>query len=298
MFARSFQNGNQVMSEVTLVGLGAMGSAIARALIDKGCDLTVWNRSADKTKALVELGANAAETLQQAIEASPVILICIHGYAAARSLLDNSEISSLLAGRSIVQMSTGTPAQARATEEWVNAQGGRYLDCSITAYPQSVGKPEGQLLVSGARDIYDDCARYIDHLGGDIRYLGSKIGAAAALDLAVISRLVVNTVGIIYGAHICESEGLSLRHFADMYPEGDRGRSLAETIEKSDFDDNISATVGTSIVCVSAIQSLANDSEINAELPDFLLGLYQRAAAAGCLKQDNASLIKVFRNTR
>jgi hypothetical protein len=80
-----------------------------------------------------------------------------------------------------------------------------------------------------------------------------------------------------------------------MYPAGDRGRSLAETIENSDFDDNISATVGTSIECISAIQGLANDSEINAELPNFLLGLYQRAAAAGCLKQDNASLIKVFR---
>ena len=286
------------MSELTVIGLGAMGSAIARTLIDNQCDLTVWNRSPEKAKKIVELGASSAETLKQAIESSPRILFCIHGYAATRSLLDDPEIISLLSGRTIIQMSTGTPAEARAAEAWVNEQGGHYLDCSIMVYPESIGKTEGQLLVSGSQENYDGCAPYIKNLGGDIRYLGSSIGAAAALDLAAVTRLVVNTVGVVYGAHLCESEGLPLQYFADMYPEGDRAHSLAMTIDKAKFDDNISATVGTSIEVVSAIQSLAVDLGINTELPDFVLGLYERAAAAGYLKQDNASLIKVFRSAR
>jgi 3-hydroxyisobutyrate dehydrogenase-like beta-hydroxyacid dehydrogenase len=284
------------MSELTVLGLGAMGSAIARTLIDKQCDLTVWNRSFEKAKGFAELRTRSTETLKQAIESSPRILICIHGYAATRLMLDDPEIIPLLSGRTIIQMSTGTPAEAREAEAWVNEQGGHYLDCSIMVYPETVGKTEAQLLVSGPQEIYHECARYIKHLGGDIHYLGSKIGAAAALDLAVVTRLVVNTVGIVYGAHICESEGLPLQHFADMYPEGDRGHSLAMTIDQAEFEENISATVGTSIEVVSAIQSLAVDLGINTELPDFILGLYKRAAAAGCLKQDNASLIKVFRS--
>ncbi len=284
------------MSELTVLGLGAMGSAIARTLIDKQCDLTVWNRSSGKAKGIPELRTRSTETLKQAIESSPRILICIHGYAATRLMLDDPEIIPLLSGRTIIQMSTGTPAEARAAEAWVNEQGGHYLDCSIMVYPETVGKTEAQLLVSGPQEIYHECARYIKHLGDDIHYLGSKIGAAAALDLAVVTRLVVNTVGIVYGAHICESEGLPLQHFADMYPEGDRGHSLAMTIDQAEFEENISATVGTSIEVVSAIQSLAVDLGINTELPDFILGLYKRAAAAGCLKQDNASLIKVFRS--
>jgi 3-hydroxyisobutyrate dehydrogenase-like beta-hydroxyacid dehydrogenase len=233
--------------------------------------------------------------LKQAIESSRVILICIHGYAATREMLDDTEIRPLLEGRSVVQMSTGTPAQARAAEKWINAQGGRYLDCAVMVYPQSVGTPAGQLLVSGARETYDDCARFIDHLGGDIRYLGAAIGSAAALDLAVVTRLVANTVAIVYGAYLCESEGLPLSQFAGVYPEGDRARHLAGTIDKDDFDDDIEATVATSIEVVSAIRDLAVDSGVNSELPDFILGLYQRAAAGGCLKQDNAALIKVFR---
>jgi 3-hydroxyisobutyrate dehydrogenase-like beta-hydroxyacid dehydrogenase len=163
-------------------------------------------------------------------------------------------------------------------------------------YPPSVGTKDGQLLISGPRETYDDCAPYINLLGGDIRYLGSSIGAAATLDLAVISRLMANTVGIVYGAYICESEGVPLQHFADMYPEGDRARALSMTIEKGEYEENIEATVGTSIEAASAIRNLAVDLGIDTEFPDFILGLYRRAAAAGYLEQDNASLIKVFRD--
>ena len=141
----------------------------------------------------------------------------------------------------------------------------------------------------------DECAPFINTLGGDIRYLGSAIGAAAALDLAIVTLRVVNTVGVVYGVHLCESEGIALTHFADMYPAGDRGQTLAMTIDKAEYENSISATVGTSLEVVSAIQSLAVDLGINTELPDFILGLYQRAAASGYLKQDNAALIKVFR---
>ncbi len=44
-----------------------MGSAIAQTLIDNHCDLAVWNRSSEKVKSMVELGASSAETLKQAI---------------------------------------------------------------------------------------------------------------------------------------------------------------------------------------------------------------------------------------
>ena len=283
------------MSKLTLIGLGAMGTALAKSLIKNGHDLTVWNRSAQKAQGIVELGGNSANTLKQAIEASQIILFCIHGYKATRLLLDDPNIVPLLSGRTIVQMSTGTPAEAREAEAWVNERDGHYLDCAIMVYPPSIGGSDGQLLFSGAQEAYNECAPFIKTLGGDIRYLGSTIGAAAALDMAVVTRLATITVATVYGIHICESEGVPLQQFTDMYPEGDRAHHLARAIETKQFDQNIAATVGTSIEVVSAIRGLATDLGINTELPDLLLGLYQRAAAAGCAEQDNASLIKVFR---
>ncbi len=283
------------MSELTLVGLGAMGSAIARALLAKDVSLTVWNRSASKTEELVALGATIAQSLHRAIEASPRTMICIHGYANTRKLLDDPEIIPLLSGRTIIQMSTGTPAEARDAEDWVQQHGGNYIDCSIMVYPPSIGEAEGQLLVAGPRELYDDAISYIGYLGGDVRYLGPTIGAAAALDMAVVSRLVANTVAIVYGIHICEAEGVSLSNYAGMFAEGDRARHLARVVASGNYTDDIAATVGTSIEAATAIRDMAAELGINTELPDFILSLYQRAAAAGYREKDNASLIEVFR---
>ena len=283
------------MSDLTIIGLGAMGSAIARAMIDNGCRLTLWNRSPAKAEALAGPGVDWAADLKQAIVASPRILICIHGYTATRSMLEDPEIAPLLDGRSVIQTSTGTPAEARDAQDWIVERGGKYLDCSIMVYPQSVGTPDGQILISGARETWDDCAAFINHLGSDIRYLGPSIGAAAALDLAVVTRLVVNTVGIVYGLHLCESENLPLAQFAGMYPDGDRARHLSAAVDSGNYRENVVASVSTGIEVVSAIRNLAADLGINSELPDFILSLYRRAEAAGYLKADNACLIEVFR---
>ena len=284
-----------MMSELTVIGLGAMGSAIAGALIDNGIELTLWNRNPARAAELAGPGVERAASLEQAIAASPIILVCIHGYAATRALLDDPLLTPLLKERTLIQMSTGTPVEARAAETWIEDRGGRYLDCSIMVYPPSIGNSDGQVLVSGARAAWKDCAGALNLLGGDIRYLGPAIGAAAALDLAVVTRLVANTVAIVYGAHLCESEGLPLAEFAAMYPDGDRARHLATAIDSGRYDDNIVASVGTSIEVITAIRNLAVDLGINRELPDFILGLYRRAAAAGYLQQDNACLIEVFR---
>src|SRR5215471_16367643 len=107
------------MTETSLIGVGAMGSALGRALLAGGHTLTVWNRTAEKTRALVGQGAVAAANLSMALQASPLILICVADYAATRSLLSTPEAAAALAGRTLIQLSTGTPREAREMAAWV-----------------------------------------------------------------------------------------------------------------------------------------------------------------------------------
>ncbi|MCZ6724373.1 MAG: NAD(P)-binding domain-containing protein [Gammaproteobacteria bacterium] len=283
------------MSEITLIGLGSMGQAIAKTLLDHNVALTVWNRTAEKREALVNLGARGESDLGQAISASPLIIICVSDYAITHALLDQSEIVPLLRGKTILQLSTGTPGEVRKAHQWVVEQGGRYLDGSIMVYPQTVGTEAGQLLVSGAEAVYRDCETYLGLLGGDVRYLGEEIGAAAALDLAVVSRLTAITPGVIHGALICEAEGVSLEQFAAMYPPGDRAYSLAMTIHNNDFESNIAASVNVAIGVATSIKRQSQELGINSDFPDFQLSLYKRAVAAGFQNQDTASQIRVLR---
>ena len=283
------------MSDITLIGLGAMGSAIARSLIKSKFDITVWNRSPERMDNIVKLGAKGASSLEEAIVASPRIMICVSRYSDSHETLNQAEIIPHLSGKTILQLSTGTPSEVRQADRWFNEQGARYLDASIMVYPTTIGTEAGQLLISGDESVYRDCEPFIKSLGGDLRYLGSKIGAAAALDLAVLSRMCAVTPSVIHGALVCESEGVSLEQYADMFPAGDRGRSLALAIHNNEFEKDISASVNVAIGCISSIKSHSDDLNINSEVPEFLLSLYYRAAAAGYQHQDAASLIQVLR---
>ena len=127
------------MSEITVIGLGLMGSALARAIQLAGHGLTVWNRSPAKTRPFVDNGVAAAPHIGSAISASPVILICVDNYAVTNSVLRSNNIEPLLAGRTVVQLSTGTPKEAREASEWMAARGVAYLDGAILAGPNQIG---------------------------------------------------------------------------------------------------------------------------------------------------------------
>ena len=75
------------MSDITVIGLGLMGSALARAIQQAGHELTVWNRSPAKMQPFINDGVAGAPDVVSAITASPVILVCIDNYAVTNTIL-------------------------------------------------------------------------------------------------------------------------------------------------------------------------------------------------------------------
>lgn len=88
-------------SDVTIIGLGLVGRALADALLRAGHSTTVWNRTADKADGLTTRGAVSAGTPAEAITASPLILTCVTDYSSLQQVLDplgeevNAELSRL-----------------------------------------------------------------------------------------------------------------------------------------------------------------------------------------------------------
>jgi 3-hydroxyisobutyrate dehydrogenase-like beta-hydroxyacid dehydrogenase len=68
------------MNDITVIGLGLMGSALARAIQRAGHGLTVWNRSPAKMQPFIDDGVVGAPSIASAISASSVVLICIDNY--------------------------------------------------------------------------------------------------------------------------------------------------------------------------------------------------------------------------
>jgi len=286
------------MSDVTVIGLGAMGSAIANAFLNASYDVTVWNRSPVKMESFWHSGAEYTETAAEACAASPVVVICIDDYAATWRLFEEQELGAVLRGRTLIQFSTGTPKEARATEAGAKLHNTRYLDGALLAYPREVGQ-DAIVAISGDEHTYVELKRLLAALSTNVRYLGPSVGAAAALDIAMLSFYVCTHLGLVHSALICESESVPANVLAstivDSQPS-DAGEitHLGQALLNNNFSDP-GASIGVYSGALDQILSQAADANIDARIPEFANKLYKQGIESGLADQEVVALIKLLR---
>ncbi len=285
------------MSDVTVIGLGKMGVALTETLLKAGQRVTVWNRTQARAAIVVQQGARLAADVREAVSASPVILVCVLDYAASRGVLEPA--SDLLKGKVVVQLSTGSPRDAREEARWVTGLGADHLDGALLATPSQIGRPDTPIFLSGGRSGYEKAGVALRAIGGGLMYRGTEPGAAAAWDIATLSCLFGALFGFFHGARICEAEGLNVGEFGDMVGQiapvlGEMIRSQGTSIAAEDY-----ANPESSIAMCAASSELyvrqAREAGIGAEFPAFMAGLFRRATSAGLGEEKLAAMIKVLR---
>lgn len=220
------------MSAVTVVGLGNMGQALARVFREAGLEVTVWNRTASRADELASRGARVATTLAEAIQASPLVVLVLADYPATRSLLAAPDVAERLRGRTVLQLASGTAAEAVTFADWVSAQGGQYLDGAIRCYPREVGTEEAELGVCGPREAF---TRHADVLGllARTRYDGEEIGPGIAMSSAQAALMECVVVGFHEVLAFAIDAGVSPQRMLDGLPHTLRiaQRAIADSIE-------------------------------------------------------------------
>jgi 3-hydroxyisobutyrate dehydrogenase-like beta-hydroxyacid dehydrogenase len=196
---------------VTVLGLGAMGSALAATLVDAGHPTTVWNRSPSRSAALAQRGAAVAGTVGAAVEASRLVVACLLDHDSVHQVLD--PVAPALPGRALLNLTTTTPVQARELAGWAAGHGVAYLDGGIMAVPEMIGEPGSTILYSGARDVFDGYRALVD-LWGESSYVGPDAGMASLYDLAMLSGMYALFAGFLHGAAMVGSEGVPATEFA------------------------------------------------------------------------------------
>jgi len=289
------------MNEVTMLGLGSMGSTIARLLIESGRRVTVWNRSPEKADGLARRGATLAPSVEAAVLASPVTLMCVYDYNAANAILEAPGVATALQNRILVQLSTGSPEDSRQALAWTSRHGARYLDGAIQAAPSQMGQPDTPILMSGDEAAYARVEPVLKILAGNVVYLGGKIDAAATMDLATLSYVYGAFVGFLHGARVAESAGLDVSQFGKIVHAispsfGAFFEHEGTVIQSGDFSITESP-LRISVEAVRRILAASQEAAIDTRVPALLVDLLDRADAAGLGNQELAALIKILRPT-
>jgi 3-hydroxyisobutyrate dehydrogenase len=172
--------------ELGLCGTGRMGSAMVMRLLDEGHAVTVWNRSPDKAKPLLDRGALWAASPAEVAARHEIVLTILHDWKAVDAVYGGPRglLTGAVAGRLFVDMTTLAPAVVKDLASRVKAKGAGFVDCPVggTVGPARDGRLLG--LAGGdpadfarAKPVLEALCRRLDHLGEN--------GNGAAMKLAI-----------------------------------------------------------------------------------------------------------------
>ena len=284
-------------SEITVVGLGRMGSALARALLAAGRKVTVWNRDGAKALPLGEAGARVAPSLADAISASPISLVCIGQYESWIAML-RALPEDVLSQHVVVQLSTGAADEAPPLEALHEARGARSLDGAIFAFPSAVGTGHCTIYLSGDAQAFTLVQTAIAPLG-ELRYLGEPIQLANALDGALLLFSFGSMMSYLQATALFEAAGLPIQQLAEP-AEAVGGslkswiRSLTPALASGDYRGE-DVTLNTLHDVWNLARAYADRSGLPSPLLRTFEALSQSAIDAGHGEAEFAAMIEAFR---
>lgn len=281
---------------VTVIGLGNMGSALAGALLDAGHPTTVWNRTAGKADALVARGARSAATVAEAVAASRLTIVCVLDYDAVRQAL--GPVAGELAGRTVVNLTSGSPEQARAAASWAAEHEVAYLDGGIMTTPPGVGNPEMMFLYSGSASVVEEHRPALSALG-DVLFLGPDAGLASLYDAALLGLMWSTFTGWLHGTAMVTAEGVPATGYtaiATRWLTAVAGfmTTYAAQVDAGSYPGD-DATVDVQIAAVEHLIHAAGGRGVDNALPLLLKATMERASAAGHGADSFGSVIEVLR---
>jgi len=203
--------------KIGVVGIGKMGAAIAERLMKQGHEVTVWNRTAEKTRALAQAGAHAAKTPAELALRCEMVLSILTDAAAIALAYDGSDglLSANIAGKLFIEMSTVRPDTQRALAARINAKGASMIDCPVggTVGPAKDGKLIGFVGgeakdVARARPVLDQLCRRVEHVG--------PVGSGESMKLAINLPLLVYWQALGESLVLCRNLGLDGQRLIDI----------------------------------------------------------------------------------
>jgi 3-hydroxyisobutyrate dehydrogenase-like beta-hydroxyacid dehydrogenase len=291
-----------MQSRITVIGTGRMGSALARAFLQQKYATTVWNRTSSRLAPLVALGARAATSLPDAVTGADIVIVNVNDYATGDSLLRSEGVAPALSGKLLVQLTSGSPRQARDVATWAAQHGIRYLDGAIMATPDLIGRPQSTILYAGEVGAFEEHKATLLTLGSNGVHVGADAGLAAALDSALLVVMWGALFGTLQGVTICKAEELPLSAYANYlvpFLQALSGWSI-DVVKRVDEgrlsgDAETVATIDVHHGAFRCLLELCKDRHIPLGLPEAMDPIFRAALHAGHAQDDFAMMSRFMR---
>lgn len=168
---------------IAILGTGIMGSPMAERLIEAGHTIAVYNRTADKLKPLIELGAHPFSIPAQAVKASDVVILMLSDINAINAVLFGPAKVSFK-NRTVIQMSTIAPDESIRLGRRITRLGGEYIECPVLGSKEEAKSGNLILMFGGSTTQLEKWSQLLTAFGKPPLYIG-EVGKASGMKLAL-----------------------------------------------------------------------------------------------------------------
>ena len=284
--------------KVGIAGTGRMGAAIAARLMGLGHELTVWNRTAEKTKELAAAGAKVAASPAALAGSVDIVVTILTDEKAIEALYSGPKglLSGGVTGKLFIEMSTVRPEVEVALAAKVKLKEAAMIDCPVggTTGPAREGKLFGfvggaDADVARARPLLDQMCRRAEHVG--------PVGSGARMKLAINLPLFVYWQALGEALLLCRPLGLDPVRLMSIFADSSggtnalktRGSAIAAHLAGKDAGP---VSMAVELVCKDLRTMIAEAKALGGTLPaaETALKCFEDAARSGLGAADQSVL--------
>jgi len=236
------------MAKVGFIGLGAMGSQMVNRLLSKGHSVTGYNRTRARAEWLVDKGMQWADSPRAVANSSDYTFAMVTNAQAIQAISEGPDglLAGLSAGKTVIDMSTISPATSRTLAAKVRALGADMVDSPVSGSVITLQEGKLSVMVGGKKETFDKIKPLLLDIGPKVTHVGDN-GSALSMKIATNLSLAVQMLAFSEGVLLAEKSGIArevavdvLTHSAVASPMIQyRGPFVLQQPEKAWFDVNM-----------------------------------------------------------
>jgi 3-hydroxyisobutyrate dehydrogenase-like beta-hydroxyacid dehydrogenase len=284
-------------NNITIIGLGPMGQAFARAYLQNGYAVTVWNRTPAKAVALAAEGATVAKNIEDAIAASQVIIISLTDYDAFYKVLEPA--AKALQNKVLVNLSSDAPSVVRKAAAWAARYGAEFLAGGVMVPPPLVAQPGAYVFYSGNQQVFELHRSMLEIIGRP-DFLGNDPGLALLYYQALLDIMFFCLTGVVHAIAMIRSADIKaerfepyVQQFLPLIPQLVQGIGQDIDTKKYYGEDNNMRMLTASI---SHVVQASKDAGIDTTTPGAIYDIFKKAVDKRFEKQGYTSIIEIIEN--
>ena len=289
------------MTTVAVLGLGIMGSGMARQLIRHGFDVAVWNRSAEKASALASEGARAAATPGEAARGADIVVAMLADDIASRAawLGEDGALAAMATEAIAIECSTLTIDWVRELAAAANARQVCFLDAPVTGSKVQAEAGELRFFVGGDADVLERAGPALEAMGAGHTRLGPN-GSGAILKLVNNFLCGVQVASLAEGIAMIERSGLDVDQAVAMLGSGAPGSPLVKAVSQRMLDRAYTPNFFVPLMAKDLAYAQQAFAGAGIELPsaEAARARFVTADKAGLGESDIAAVVEPLRNAR